>query len=286
MNNSENTQNSQENKEPLFKEAKTKNEKKKIISRALHLSLPVFCGYLFLGAAFGIMFAALGFSPLWAAFTSVVVFAGSGQFALTTMIGAGANFATVFLTSFFVNSRHIFYGLTFVDEYKRQGLRGKYMIFSLTDETYSVHCAMKEAREDERVWFYVSLFDHIYWIIGGVVGALLGTLVPFDFEGIEFSMTALFAVILVDRIKSAGREAALTALLGGGCALVLLLILSADNFLLPSMALSLVLVYFKTVADAKKAENTTETAEAAETAETEDPPTDKSEDSDAGREVE
>ncbi len=217
----------------------------RIISRAFQLSLPVFCGYLFLGSAFGIMFSALGFSPLWAGMTSVLVYAGSGQFALTSMIGAGASFVTVFLTSFFVNSRHIFYGLTFVDEYRSMGTRGKYMIFSLTDETYSVHCFMKGACEDMRVWFYVSMFDHVYWILGGMLGALVGSLSGFDFAGIEFSMTALFAVILVDRIGTAGREAVTTALLGGGCALVLLLVLGEDRFLLPSMAVSLLLVYAK-----------------------------------------
>ncbi len=223
-----------------------KKEKRKIIARAFHLSIPVFCGYLFLGAAFGIMFSALGFSPMWAGITSVLVYAGSGQFALTSMIGAGAGYLTVFLTGFFVNSRHIFYGLTFVDEYKKMGLRGKYMIFSLTDETYSVHCFMKNACEDIRVWFYVSLFDHIYWIIGGMLGALVGSLVAFDFKGIEFSMTALFAVILVDRIRTVGKTAAKTAVLGGATALLLLVLLGEANFLLPSMGASLVVVYLMT----------------------------------------
>ena len=225
--------------------------KKQIITRALRLSLPVFCGYLFLGSAFGIMFAALGFSPFWAAFTSVFVYAGSGQFALCSMIGAGTGLVTVFLTGLFVNSRHIFYGLSFIDDYKKMGARGTYMIYSLTDETYSVHCAMKEAGEDVRVMFFVSLFDHIYWIIGSVVGALAGTLIAFDFAGIEFSMTALFAVILVDRIKTAGREAAQTAILACVCALVLLYLLGEKNFLLPSMALSLILVLMKTKNDGK-----------------------------------
>ena len=225
---------------------KTRN-KKEIIKQAFHLSLPVFCGYLFLGAAFGIMFSSIGFSALWAAFTSIVVYAGSGQFALSSMIGSGADLLTVALTSFFVNSRHIFYGISFIDEYKSMGACGKYMTFALTDETYSVHCAMKEAEVDRRVWFYVSLFDHAYWIFGGVVGALLGTLTSFDFKGIEFSMTALFAVILVDRIRSVGREALFTAVLGGGCALLLLVFLGADNFLLPSMFACIALTYLFTL---------------------------------------
>ena len=234
-----------------IKETKTENkylkkkERKRILARAFHLSLPVFCGYLFLGSAFGIMFSALGFSPLWAGMTSVLVYAGSGQFALSSMIGAGASLVTVFLTSFFVNSRHIFYGISYIDEYKSAGARGKYMMFSLTDETYSVHCFMKGAGEDLRTWFFVSLFDHIYWILGGMLGALVGSLSGFDFAGIEFSMTALFAVILVDRIRTVGAGAVRTAALGGGCALVLLILLGESRFLLPSMALSLVLVYIE-----------------------------------------
>ena len=222
-----------------------RKERKRIISRAFTLSLPVFCGYLFLGSAFGIMFSALGFSPLWAGMTSVLVFAGSGQFALSSMIGAGANLLTVALTSFFVNSRHLFYGISFIDEYRSAGLRGKYMMFSLTDETYSVHCFMKGAGEDRRVWFYVSLFDHIYWILGGMLGALLGSLSSFDFAGIEFSMTALFAVILVDRIRMIGKEAVECAMLGGGAAALLFVLLGESSFLLPSMAASLIIVYIK-----------------------------------------
>lgn len=220
-------------------------ERKKILARAAQLSLPVFCGYLFLGSAFGIMFSALGFSPLWAGMTSILVYAGSGQFALSSMIGAGTSLLTVFLTSFFVNSRHIFYGISFIDEYRGAGARGKYMMFSLTDETYSVHCFMKGAGEDVRTWFFVSLFDHIYWILGGMLGALIGSLSSFDFAGIEFSMTALFAVILVDRITTIGRSAVRTAALGGAVSLLLLLLLGEDGFLLPSMALSLFLVYIE-----------------------------------------
>ncbi len=218
-------------------------ENRRIIARAFRLSLPVFCGYLFLGGAFGIMFSALGFSPLWAGLTSILVYAGSGQFALSSMIGAGAGYITVFLTSFFVNSRHIFYGISFVDEYKQMGARGRYMMFSLTDETYSVHCAMKDASEDLRVWFFVSLFDHIYWILGGMLGAFVGSVVPFDFKGIEFSMTALFAVILVDRMRAGGKAAAKMAAMGAAIALCLLFVIGADGFLLPSMAVSLALVW-------------------------------------------
>ncbi len=229
-----------------------RKDERRIIARAFHLSLPVFCGYLFLGAAFGIMFSALGFSPLWAGFTSICVYAGSGQFALTSMIGAGVGYITVFLTSFFVNSRHIFYGLTFVDEYKSLGARGKYMIFALTDETYSVHCFMKNACEDLRVWFYVSLFDHIYWILGGMLGAFVGSVVSFDFKGIDFSMTALFAVILVDRIRSSGKNAAKVAALGACIALVLLWLLGAQSFLLPSMGACLVLVYVMSLGQDKR----------------------------------
>ena len=231
-----------------IKEAKKENkylndkQRKRILARAFHLSLPVFCGYLFLGSAFGIMFGALGFSPLWAGMTSVLVYAGSGQFALSSMIGAGASLITVFLTSFFVNCRHIFYGISFMDEYKSAGARGKYMMFSLTDETYSVHCFMKGAGEDIRTWFFVSLFDHIYWILGGMLGAFVGSVFSFDFAGIEFSMTALFAVILADRIQVIGKSAVRTALLGAVVSLCLLFVLGAENFLLPSLGLSLALV--------------------------------------------
>lgn len=208
------------------------------IRYAFMKSLPVLFGYLFLGAAFGIMIVGAGYNALWAFFTSLFVYAGSGQFLLVELLSASASLPMVFLMSFLINSRHIFYGLSFVEKFRSFGVRKPYMIFSMTDETYSVLCSTEYPPHIDEVKcaFYISLFDHMYWIAGGVLGALLGQLIPFDFKGIEFSMTALFVVIVIEQWRSSKKH--LPALIGAISAVLCLVLIGADNFILPSLALT------------------------------------------------
>ncbi len=217
------------------------NNKINTIKFAFKKSLPVFFGYLFLGSAFGIMLYEAGYNWLWAIFISVVVFAGSGQFLLVSLLSAGASIPTVAFMTLFINSRHMFYGLSFVDKFKKGGWRYPFMIFSLTDETYSVNTSFSsvpDGVDEPRARFLIGEFDHIYWIIGSVVGSAAGQLIPIDFTGVDFSMTALFIVIFIDLLREQKGRLKLVGPLGIVSAVICLVIFGADKFLLPSLIIT------------------------------------------------
>ena len=214
-------------------------ERMKARLSAVKLTIPVMCGYLFLGAAFGATLAQAGFGPVWALMMSGLVYAGSLQFVMVPMMAAGASLVTVAMTALMVNARHIFYGVSFIDRFRRMGALRPYMVCSLTDETYSVFCGL-QGEESDGVMLRVALYDHLYWITGSVVGAALAQQLPFDLTGIDFAMTALFIVIATERALS--REDRLPLMLGGVCAVSCLLLLGPDKFLAPALALTAVLL--------------------------------------------
>jgi len=203
-------------------------------------SVPVFLGFIFLGIAFGIVLESAGFNWLWALLISGLIYAGSMQFALVPLLTSAAPLSTVALMTLMVNSRHLFYGLSFVDMFRSMGKKYPYMIFSLTDETYSVLCSCTDDPQahvdNHRPCFLIALLHQCYWVAGSVIGAVAGELITFDTTGIDFSMTALFVVILVDQLRAGGKNARASALIGLVLAVVFLLILGADKFLMPTLA--------------------------------------------------
>ena len=201
---------------------------------ALRLTIPVMCGYLFLGVAFGATLAQAGYGAVWALMISGLVYAGSLQFVMVPFLLSGASLVTVFLTALMVNARHIFYGVSFIDRFARMGSWRPYMVFSLTDETYSVFCGLK-GEESDGVMLRVAAYDHLYWIAGSVVGALLAQGLPFDLTGIDFAMTALFIVICVERVMNKADR--LPAVIGAACSVVCLVLLGPDRFLAPALLL-------------------------------------------------
>ncbi|MCQ2520480.1 MAG: AzlC family ABC transporter permease [Lachnospiraceae bacterium] len=213
------------------------------IKYAFVKSFPVMCGYIFLGIAFGVVLTDAGFNPLWALFMSGAVYAGSMQFVMVPLMATGASLVTMAVTTLFVNVRHVFYGLSFTESFKK--LKSKpYMIFGLTDETYSVLCGCKNEDPDEEkidTWPLITLFDQLYWVTGSILGAILGSFIPWDLTGIDFSMTALFVVILVDQIRKNVRIAGPTALMGGISAVICLFIFGTDKFLLPTLIITVLL---------------------------------------------
>ena len=215
-------------------------------AKALRLTLPVACGYLFLGTAFGATLAQAGFGPAWALAASGLVYAGSLQFVMVPFMAAGTSLVTVALTALMVNARHIFYGLTFIERFSRMGAWKPYMVFSLTDETYSVFCSLP-GDETDGVMVRVSLYDQLYWVAGSVFGGLLASGLPFDLTGIDFSMTALFIVICVERALE--KENRLALVVGALCAAGSLIVLGPDRFLAPALALTAILL---TVMDVPK----------------------------------
>ena len=190
---------------------------------------------MFLGTAFGILLRQAGFGALWSLAFSGLVYAGSLQFVLAGFLAAPTALPTVALMSLFINARHLFYGLSFIERFRSMGKKRPYMIFSLTDETYSVLCGMDEVPagvDKNGAMFLVALLDQLYWVAGSLLGTFAGGL-PLDFTGIDFSMTALFLVIFLEQWR--GAKSHLPALLGLGCGAVFLLALGPDNFLLPAL---------------------------------------------------
>lgn len=210
---------------------------KKNLRFAFFKSIPVMCGYIFLGIAFGILLQTAGYNALWALAISAFVYAGSMQFVMVPMLLGNVSLWTMALTTVLVNSRHIFYGLTFVESFQKMKTK-IYMIFSLSDETYSVLCACKNMDPDEKhrdAWFFISALDQLYWIAGSVIGAILGQTLPIDFSGIDFAMTALFVVILIEQILGKAVQTKVAALTGGVVSLISLVILGANRFLMPAL---------------------------------------------------
>ena len=175
----------------------------KTFKYAVVQTLPVFFGYLFLGAGFGIMFQQIGYNAFWAFVCAVLIYAGSGQYLLVGLLASNAGLSTIAYLTFLVNSRHIFYGLTFIEKFRAFGKSAFLNIFTLTDETYSVLCSMKTPPEvnEKMAMTLIGLLDHVYWAFGCTLGAVLGDALPIDFTGIDFSMTALFVVIFLDQWK-------------------------------------------------------------------------------------
>ncbi len=209
----------------------------RVIKQALLTSLPVMAGYVVLGIGFGILLRAAGYGVWWSAAMAIFVFAGSMQYVGVDLIAGGASILTMALTTLMVNARHLFYSISMVDRYKDAGPLKPYLIFALTDETYSLLCdGHAPEGEDANVYrFLVSLFNHSYWVTGCVLGSLLGAVLPFSTEGIEFSMTALFIASFTEQwLTSHNHVPAVTGLV---CTVVCLAIFGPDAFLIPSMLL-------------------------------------------------
>lgn len=210
---------------------------KKTLFKSVFLdTIPVLTGYLFLGSGFGILLSESGYGIGWAFLMSLCVYAGSGQYLLVSLLSSGASLVNVALSTLLVNVRHLFYGLSLIDTYKDAGKRKPYMIFALTDETYSLVTQAKipEGVSKTTYCFLVSLLNQCYWIVGCVAGSAIGTLVPIDFTGVSFVLTALFVTMFVEQWLSTKHHG--PALIGVICTVICLLIFGSDWFLIPSMA--------------------------------------------------
>ena len=207
------------------------------VKQAFYTSIPVMAGYIVLGIGFGILLRNAGYGVIWAAAMSLFVYAGSMQYVGVGLLTGGASVVTTALTTVMVNARHLFYSISMIERYKDAGKYKPYMIFGLTDETYSLLCDGKvpEGVEPDRYRFLVTLFNHSYWVTGSVLGSLLGAVLPFSTAGIEFSMTALFVASFTEQwLTTRDHVPALTGLV---CTLLSLVVFGRDSFLIPAMLL-------------------------------------------------
>lgn len=208
---------------------------KEILKQVFPRTIPVMIGYIFLGMAFGILLQSIGYGVGWAFVMSLFIYAGSGQFLAVELLAAGASLPHVALMTFLLNFRHLFYGLSMIKKYRGTGIGKLYLMFGLTDETYALLTGYKtpEGLSDKSYCLAVTFLNHMYWIAGGVIGAAAGSILPFSMEGIDFVMTALFAVLVVEQWKSNKNH--IPALLGFAVTIASLLIFGADSFLIPAL---------------------------------------------------
>ena len=220
---------------------------KKIWRRSFLDTVPVMTGYLVLGFGFGIILHTYGFGVLFAFLMSLTIYAGSMQYVAIGLMTGGASLLTTALTTLMVNARHLFYGISMLEKYKDVGRRKAYLIFALTDETYSLVCSDRpDMGEEQKRNYYllVSLWNHLYWITGSVLGAAAGAVLPFNSEGMDFALTALFVTVFVDQWLSTKKHG--PAIIGVAVSVVCLMIFGADSFLIPTMlVIALLLSVYK-----------------------------------------
>ncbi len=209
---------------------------------ALPRTIPVMVGYLFLGAAYGILMNVNGYGIGWTFAISVLVFAGSLQYLGVTMLAGLVHPLAALMMSLMLNARHLFYGISMLGKYGEVRKGKPYLIFGLTDETFSVVChdtAPKNLDQD-KVYFWITLLDQFYWVLGSVLGAIAGSFITFDTTGLDFALTALFVVIFVDQWKQ--KEGHVPAVTGVLASVLCLIIWGASSFIIPAMILILAIL--------------------------------------------
>lgn len=209
---------------------------KATVKKAFTATVPVMTGYLVLAIGFGILLKTKGYGVGWAIAMSGFIYAGSMQYLAIDLLCGGASLLTTALTTLMVNARHLFYGISMIDRYKDTAKKKPYLIFALTDETYSLVCSeesVKGTDEPKEYYFLVSLFNQTYWVVGSIIGSLLGNVIPFNVEGIDFALTALFVTIFVEQWLTTKNHR--SALIGVITSILCLIIFGDDSFLIPTM---------------------------------------------------
>ncbi len=214
------------------------------LKAAFPCTIPVLAGFLFLGIAYGILMKSIGYGAGWTFLMSFLVFAGSMQYVGVTLLASSFNPWYALLVTLMVNARHIFYGISMLEKFKSTGRLKPYLIFSMCDETFSILCSAKPDKGIDNNWFmfFVALLNRWYWIVGSVLGALLGEFIKFNTKGLDFALTALFVVIFINQWLEQKNH--FPALVGVVSSVVCLLVFGQNNFLIPSMLLILIVFTF------------------------------------------
>jgi len=220
------------------------SEKTKALKVAFPYTIPILTGYLFLGAAWGILMSSKGYSVIWTALISLFTYAGSMQYVAVSLLALGFNPLYAFLMTLMVNARHLFYGIVMLEKYKGTGKFKPYLIFGLTDETFSILCSTKPPEGINKNWFmfFVTLLDHAYWVLGCTLGTIIGTMFTINTKGLDFVLTSLFVVIFINQWKSTHNH--LPVFIALGSSIICRLIFGPANFIIPAMIL---IIFFVTV---------------------------------------
>lgn len=229
-------------KQPYENMTKKTSVRLKALKAAYPITIPVLAGYLFLGMGYGILMNSIGYGLGWTTLMSLLIFAGSIQYVAIALFTSAFNPIYTLLITLVVNARHLFYGISMLERFKGAGRLKPYLIFGLTDETFSILSTTDPPEGVERKWFqfFVTLLNHCYWVTGSALGSLLGSVVTFNTDGLDFVLTALFTVIFIDQWRGTKNHA--PALIGLGATLLCLQIFGSEHFIIPAMALILLLL--------------------------------------------
>ena len=172
-----------------------------MVQSAFKISLPIMFGFVPLGIAFGLLFQDLGYPWYFASLMGIIVYAGAAQFMAIGFLSAGLGVVEIAMSTFFLNSRHMFYGLSFLESFGNWNIRKLYLIFGMTDETYALLTTIQvpDSFVKERYYLYITLFAQFYWVLGCTIGALIADILAFNTDGMEFAATALFVVLLIEQ---------------------------------------------------------------------------------------
>ena len=176
---------------------------RRAIAAAFPHTIPVLTGYLVLGAAYGVLMQSKGFGAPWVLLMSAVAFCGSMQFAAITLLTSAFDPLGAFIMSVMVNARHLFYGVSMLEKYRGLGGAKPILIYTLSDETFSVVFSAEQPPDVSRKDFYlaISLLDYAYWVGGSLLGSLVGQFIRFDTTGLDFALTGLFVVLFIEQIS-------------------------------------------------------------------------------------
>lgn len=218
----------------------------KEVRYAFRQVVPIMFAYIFVGLASGLLLQKAGYAPVWAFLSALFIYAGSMQIVMVTLMVSGVPLLLIAATTLFINARHVFYGLSFIEEFRAIGRRRgsfwkyPYMALTLTDETYSVLCALKvpQGLDRGKVEFAILLMCHMLWVVSCTAGAAIGSALPVDMAGIEFSATALFVAVVVNQWREA--KSHLPALIGLASAILFYFVLGPDQLILPALSMSVV----------------------------------------------
>lgn len=213
---------------------------------ALLTTVPVLLGYLSIGLAFGLMLVNAGYPWGLAPVMCILIYAGAAQYIAIGLFTRNASFLEIATIIFFINARHMVYGLSLIQKFKPAGIFKPYLMFSLTDETYALLTTVKvkDGVDENAFYVYVSLLDQIYWITGSTLGALLGKIFAVNTKGIDFALTALFIVLLIEQFRA--QKNRLPFLIAALCAILALFLTGAGNMLVVAIISSIfILIIFK-----------------------------------------
>ena len=212
------------------------------LKAAFPYTIPIFAGFWFLALAYGIYMNVSGFSFWYPMAMSAIIYGGSLEFVAVSMLLSPFAPVQTFLMTLMIQARHLFYGLAMLERYKGYGLRSFYMIFAMSDETFSITCSAEPPEGVDRGWFmfFITLLDQCYWVFSAGLGAVVGSVLPFSTEGVDFVMTAMFTVIFLNQWEKDRQH--YSALIGLAAPLVCLTVFGSGSFLLPSMGCILILL--------------------------------------------